>query len=139
MPPYLPIKLAGAEVAGSEISGTPGCGAAYIDMYQLSGERMLRSDLGRRLLQAVLERGQRVEGTNECRIIGPDIFMKDHVEVIPLLAIDKERVQTERLLDLQNGDRVMDLGDCGKRGGQGGRFEGDGGHSHRGAAMRCYH
>ena len=80
-----------------------------------------------------------MEGTNECRVVGPDIFMKDHVEVIPLFAIDKERVQTERLLDLQNGDRVTDLGDCGKRGGQGSRFESDGGHTHRGAAMRCYH
>lgn len=80
-----------------------------------------------------------MEGTNEGRVIGPDIFMEDHVEVVPLLAIDEERIQVECLLDLQNGDRVTDLGDGGERGRQGGRFEGNGGHAHGGAAMRCYH
>ena len=65
--------------------------------------------------------------------------MEDHIEAVPLLAVHEERVQVERLLDSHDGDGVPDLGDCSERGWQSGRFEGDGGRAHRGAALRCYH
>ena len=64
-PPYLPKKLTGAKVAGSEIRGAPSGSAAYVDVNQLSGECMLSSDLSRGLFQAFLQHRQRVEGTNE--------------------------------------------------------------------------
>lgn len=65
--------------------------------------------------------------------------MEDHIEAVPLLAVDEERVQTERLLDLHDSDAVPNLGDCGERGWQSGRFEGDGGRAHLGTALCCYH
>ena len=65
--------------------------------------------------------------------------MEDHIEAVPLLTVDEERVQAERLLDLRYSNRVPDLGDCGERGWQSGRFEGDGGRANPGTALWCYH
>ena len=52
---------------------------------------MLSSNVNRRLFQAFPQHRQRVEATNESRVICPDIVMEDHVEAVPLLAVDEEK------------------------------------------------
>ena len=107
---YLAVKEAGSKVGSGEVRGAPGGGTALVNLDQLCGECVLSGHLGQRLSQDHLDRAQGLEGS-EARVIGPDVFVEDQVEVVELLAIDEERVQAERLVNLQHSDGVLRFGD----------------------------
>lgn len=107
---YLAVKGAGSKDGSGEVRGAPGRSTTLVDLDQLGGECVLSVHQDQSVSQGQLKRAQGLEDS-DARVVCPDVFVEDQIEVVELLAIDEKRVQAERLLNLQHSDGVLRAGD----------------------------